>query len=188
MEGALSPLAAWDNFYVIIGSSAAALTGLQFVVIALGAESRSVSTSSDTIDAFGTPNVMHFSAVLLISAILSAPWTSLVGVAAALGACGVAGVIYVVIVFRRAMRQKDYDPVMEDWIWHVVLPFIAYGLLVAGATSIPSRPTAALFAVGGATLLLMFIGIHNAWDTVTYLALKSGEEKPRKSDASRHER
>ena len=34
----MPPLADWANFYVIIGSSAAALSGPQFVVIALGAE------------------------------------------------------------------------------------------------------------------------------------------------------
>ena len=36
-QHALSALSAWENFYVIIGSSAGALTGLQFVVIALAA-------------------------------------------------------------------------------------------------------------------------------------------------------
>jgi hypothetical protein len=29
-----------------------------------------------------------------------------------------------------------------------------------------ARP--ALFVVGAATLLLLFVGIHNAWDAVTY--------------------
>jgi hypothetical protein len=36
VESALSPLAAWESFYVIVRSSAAALTGLQFVVGACG--------------------------------------------------------------------------------------------------------------------------------------------------------
>ncbi len=40
MEAGTLPLRAWETFYVIVGSSAAALTGLQFVVIALIAESR----------------------------------------------------------------------------------------------------------------------------------------------------
>jgi hypothetical protein len=34
-EAVLAPLAAWQNFYVIIGSAAATLTGLLFVVITL---------------------------------------------------------------------------------------------------------------------------------------------------------
>ena len=35
MPPELPPLTEWETFYVIVGSSAAALTGLQFVVIAL---------------------------------------------------------------------------------------------------------------------------------------------------------
>lgn len=69
-EAARLPLAAWQNFYVIVGSSGAALTGLQFVVIALVAQSRRRSTLRE-IDAFGTPTVVHFSSVLFVSAILS---------------------------------------------------------------------------------------------------------------------
>ena len=165
-----SPLIAWENFYVIVGSSAAALTGLQFVVIALVADSRKKSTISE-IDAFGTPTVVHFSAVLLISAILSAPWPTLHGAAVSLGICGLAGVVYSVLVVRRARRQTGYQPVFEDWLFHAILPFVAYGALVATAATVASRPEGSLFWIGGASLLLLFIGIHNSWDTVTYIAL-----------------
>src|SRR5207248_2807736 len=182
MEAARSALDVWDNFYVIIGSSAAALTGLQFVVMAISADNRVRRVSSDTIDAFGTPNVMHFSAVLLLSAILTTPWRSLEAVAAALGVCGVAGLIYAAIVCRRAVRQKDYDPVMEDWIWHVVLQFLAYGLLLVAAIAMPRRAASALFAVGATTLLLLFVGIHNAWDTVTYLMLQQQQPQTKSED------
>ncbi len=83
--------AAWESFYVIVGSSAGALRGLQFVVITLGAEKRAGDTG--TTRAFGTPTIVHFCAVLLISAILSAPWPAVFGAAALLAGCGVAGVI-----------------------------------------------------------------------------------------------
>src|SRR3977135_1657151 len=86
---ALSPFAAWESFYVIIGSSAAALTGLQFVVIVLGAEARWVR--GPELGAFGTPTIVHFCAVLLIAAILSVPWHAIGSAGVALGACGVAG-------------------------------------------------------------------------------------------------
>ena len=33
------------------------------------------------------------------------------------------------------------------------------------------HPTSALFVIAATALLLLFIGIHNAWDTVTYVAL-----------------
>jgi hypothetical protein len=180
----LAPLAAWEPFYVIVGSSAAALTGLQFVVIALIAGGRRRG-SLNQIDAFGTPTIMHFCATLLISAILSAPWQGLSSVAVALGASGAAGVAYSMIVVRRARRQTGYKPVLEDWIWHAALPVIAYVVLLAAALALGRRPASALFAIAAAALLLLFIGIHNAWDAVTYIAIEwlprpndSGNESP----------
>ena len=169
MEEARSPLVAWESFYVIVGSSGGALTGLQFVVIALIAESRRRTTARE-LSAFSTPNVVHFCAVLLMSAILSAPWRGLSNVSLALAACGVAGLVYGVMVVTRARRQTTYRPVFEDWLWHVVLPPFAYALLLVSAILLPSRPQRALFVAGAAALLLLFIGIHNAWDAVTYFA------------------
>jgi len=179
-EAARLPLVAWESFYVIIGSSGAALTGLQFVVIALVAESKERSHGPQ-IEAYGTPTIVHFCSVLLVSAILSAPWPSLSSVALALGVCGVAGVTYGVIVLRRARRQTGYAPVLEDWIWHTVLPLIAYALLLVAAVALRRFPQRALFAVGAAALLLLFIGIHNAWDTVTYLAV-GGFQPPKEPE------
>src|SRR5882724_9866505 len=120
-EVAQSPLVVWENFYVIVGSSGGALTGLQFVVMALIAQVRKRSTARE-VDAFGTPTIVHFCAVLLVSATMSAPWRGLSNVSLALGACGAAGVVYGVIVASRARRQTGYRPVLVDWLWHAVLP------------------------------------------------------------------
>jgi hypothetical protein len=117
---AASPMRAWESFYVIVGSSAAALTGLQFVVI---------------------------------------------------GACGCLGVVYAVMVVQRARSQIDYQPVLEDWLFHAVLPMIAYAALLAAALTLGRYTAASLFVVGAVALLLLFVGIYNAWDTVTFIAL-----------------
>ena len=166
---------AWESFYVIVGSSAGALTGLQFVVLTLISESGVLRGSSETLAAFGSPNVVHFCAALLVSAIFSAPWHGLatLGLSAVVG---VAGLVYSFVVLRRAMRQRDYKPVLEDWVWHAALPMLAYaGFVVAGLGLVgPSEDS--LYVVGGATLLLVFIGIHNAWDTVTYVTLERSKE------------
>ena len=168
----VSPLAGWDNFYVVVGSSAGALTGLQFVVIALIAEIRSRGSTGHEIAAFGTPTVVHFCVALLVSAALSAPWTRLYAPAAIVGLTGLAGLLYAAIVIRRARSTTSYKPVFEDWLWHAILPVIAYGLLVAaGVGLVDDVPHPALYAIAAASLLLVFIGIHNAWDTVTYITL-----------------
>lgn len=173
---ALRVLREWESFYVIVGSAGAALTGLQFVVMALIAESGRRSTGRE-ISAFGTPTVIHFCAALLVSAIVSAPWHSLASVAYALGACGIAGVIYGVIVIRRATGQITYKPVFEDWLWHTVLPQVAYALVVISAALMTRHPQRILFLVAIAALLLLFIGIHNSWDTITYFAIGLPQEQ-----------
>src|SRR5882724_7955881 len=86
-----TPFSAWESFYVIIGSSAAALTGLQFVVVVLGAEARSIGPE---VGAFGTPTVVHFCAVLLMSAILSVPWRAVSHAGLSLAAVGVANRVH----------------------------------------------------------------------------------------------
>jgi hypothetical protein len=169
-EAARAPLVAWESFYVIVGSSGAALTGLQFVVMALVADSQKPATSRE-IDTFGTPTIVHFCAVLLISAILSAPWQGLSSVRLVLGTCALVGVVYGIIVLRRAGAQMSYKPVWEDWVWHAVLPLIAYTLLLISSLLIRSYPQRTLFTIAAVPLLLLFVGIHNAWDTVTYVAL-----------------
>ena len=165
----LLPLAGWDSFYVIVGSSSAALTGLNFVVIALGAEARVLAETAD-LSAFGTPTIIHFCAALLVSAILSAPWHTAASVAACMGACAVAGLMYVGRVMMITRRGTTYKPVFEDILWHFALPLTAYTLILVAAAIFVRRMDAALFTIALAVLLLMFIGIHNAWDTATYMA------------------
>jgi hypothetical protein len=163
-------LLTWENFYIIVGSSAGALTGLQFVVMALVAET-GPRTDTGEVDAFGTPTIVHFCAVLLVSALLSSPWPELWQAATAVGICGVLGVVYTLIVMGRAKRTTYYKPELEDWIWHAVLPLIAYVTLSLGAATLPLRHVPALFAIATFALLVLFIGIHNAWDSVTYITI-----------------
>ena len=172
----MTALDGWENFYVIVGSSGGALTGLQFVVIALVAEI-SERRSSREIDAFGTPTVVHFCAALFICAVLSAPWQTLWGPAIVLGCSGLFGVVYAIVVGIRARRQNSYKPVLEDWLWHVALPFIAYADLLAAGITVQQHATPALFAVAASSLLLLFIGIHNSWDTVTYITTVGRRQK-----------
>ena len=173
----LSPFAAWESFYVIVGSSAAALTGLQFVVIVLGAEIRA-QTSSTVTRAFGTPTIVHFCMVLLLSAILSAPWPGLSLPGLGLSVCGVAGAVYTLLAIRHARRQRDYMPVLEDWIWHFTLPSIAYAMLFVAAIELRRHLAPSLFVIGATALLLLFVGIHNSWDSVIYIATERRQKPP----------
>lgn len=162
-------LTAWSSFYMMTGSSAAALVGLMFVVISL-IRAREMQTSQDGVSTFSTPTVMHFSAVLLISAILSAPWHGLFYAAISVGFIGFLGVGYILRVAYRTKQFLEYRADLEDWIWYTVLPFVAYGVILIGAIALLILTAKALFAVGAGVVLLILIGIRNAWDVVTFLA------------------
>jgi hypothetical protein len=179
----VSTFTEWESFYVIIGSSAAALTGLQFVVIALMADLRARSSTRE-IEAFATPTIMHFGAVLLLSGILTAPWHRLSKPGALLAICGLIGLVYSILVSLRARRQTSYQLVFEDWLFHALLPAAAYALLTGAAVALRFSPHPALFAIAAAALLLLFIGIHNAWDTVTYIVVVRGAARPEEPAAS----
>ena len=160
-------LAAWDSFYVIVGSSAGALIGLQFVVMTLIA-GRPGIRAAEAGAAFATPTVIHFGAALLLSALMRVPWPSVIVAASVWGIVGIVGAVYALVVVARVRRQTFYEPELEDWLFYVLLPLAAYASVTLSAFAAPLHSREALFGVGGAALLLLFIGIHNAWDSVTY--------------------
>ena len=180
-DAGVSLLAAWGSFYVIVGSSSAGLTGLMFVVVTLIPEAQSRGTVPALgASVFSTPTIVHFSSALLVSAILSAPWSALLQIGQPIGLTGLAGLVYTVVVavrMRRVQGRIDYRPVLEDWLCHLVLPIAAYMTLAIAGMMLRNRPTTSLFGIGGATLVLLFIGIHNAWDTVTWMALEHSKPK-----------
>ena len=166
----------WDNFYVIVGSAAAALISIQFVVMALIGGLRTRLTA-EGIGAFGTPSVVHLSGVLVASALMTAPWTSLLARAIVIALLGLSGLGYTVLVVRRTRRQKAYEPVFEDWLWHALLPFGSYAVVCIAAFT----ARGAGFGVAAAVLGLLLVGIHNAWDTVTHMLVVAAR------DAEEHE-
>ena len=165
------PFSAWENFYVIVGSSAGALAGLQFVVMTLIAEGR-VAGSMHEVRAFGTPTIVHFCVALLIAAIASCPWQSLTGPVVALAACGVAGALYILNGIRHAMHGMAYKPDLEDWIWYSCVPLAAYGFLFAAAILLTHHCAFAMFSIAAVSVGLLLLGIRNAWDTVTFVAVQ----------------
>ena len=182
MQGAaVLPLPTWQNFYVITGTAAATLTGLMFVAMTLTARVRN-RKSNETLGTFASPTVVHFCTVLLVAAILSAPWQALWNASLLLGLTGFGGVTYAVIVVLRARRQSDYQLVLEDWLWYTAFPIVSYIAFFVAAILLPVNPAPALFVIAAATLVLLFTSIHNAWDSVTYLAVNLSQPENTNQD------
>ena len=171
-----APLAGWDNFYVIIGSSAGGLTGLTFVVIALIRDSGQ-GVRPTGLGAFVTPTIVHLCGVLALAAFMSMPHQRPGTLSAGLALGGLAGVFYGCFIGFN-MRSigagpTNYLPVREDWIWNVILPTLVYAALVVMAALIWDRLTeAALYGVAVLALALLFISIRNAWDIAVWMSVK----------------
>jgi hypothetical protein len=172
-------LASWQNFYVILGSSAGALMGLQFVVMTLVTQAKTANNIRD-IRAFGTPTVIHFCTALLISAVMTAPWQLLASLGLCLGVLGVMGVAYSVRIIWHA-RNATYQPDLEDRIWYVILPLLGHLALVAAAVLIWLNVLWSPAIIAADALVFLFLGVHNSWDTVTFIAVKHGQNLNRQA-------
>ena len=163
---------AWHDFYLLTGTGGATLIGLMFVVVSLGP--RLIAEHRPTgVPAFLTPIVVDFAAVLVIAGLMLAPRIAPIVVAVALGALGTAGLAFQILNdSHRLWRESKLG--IDDWIWFVALPIASYSVLVAAALAIGTETPYALFVVAAAALMLIIIGIRNAWDTVLWMA-----ERPR---------
>ena len=170
-ESPVAAIAAWSTFYTMVGSAAAGLTGLMFVVIGLVMGRTRRRRPTDGLSVFSTPTVVHFGATLLVAVILMAPWHSVPPPAVLVGFTGLLGVAYMLRLIYRTRNLASYRADIDDWAWYNVLPFVAYGALSIGGFWGLASIERSLFVVGGAAVLLMFIGIRNAWDIVTYIAI-----------------
>jgi len=130
----MTPLAQWQNFYMIVGSSAGALIGLQFVVLALVANMPRSAPLAESGRTYSTPTIVHFAAVLFLAAALSAPWSCALAVAIVCGSGGTSGLVYAIVIAVQ-LRRAAYQPEFEDWVFHGVLPIVAYCALLGSPTT-----------------------------------------------------
>jgi hypothetical protein len=182
-----SPLAGWDNFYVILGSAAAGLLGLTFVVIALVSEGRRPTTAG--LSGYITPTVVHFGTVLGLSCFLSVPRQNVTSLSMGFGSAAIGLLIYTGVITSNVRRfAKNYVPVLEDWIWHVLLPAIVYCVLLAMAFLLWRQPRQSMYGIASALTLLLFVGIHNSWDVAVSITTQKEKEEEHKREGKREDK
>jgi len=183
----LMGLGAWENFYVIVGSSAAALTGLTFIVITIAADHRrdnSPGVRLKGLRAFITPTVVYFGTALWLSALMTVPRQTPLSLSLCIGITGVLGIIYCGrVIYWMFAVSSDYKPFLSDWVWNAILPPTAFALLVVAGILGTAHAAWLLYAVGGVTLLLLFVGIHNAWDVVAWTTTERHANSGHESEA-----
>jgi len=169
---AMSP--EWTEYFFMIGSSAAALIGLMFVVVTLTAgRNREEVERGKTL--YTSPIVWHLTVVLMLSAAAIAPAVSPRGLGMAGATLGLLGaVIGLRSAFGIARRPGAPDAAGFDIFWYGVAPALVYaGMVIAGLGMLAGRSWGAS-AVAADLLLLLLVSIHAEWDLVTYLAPIAG--------------
>jgi hypothetical protein len=160
----------WSNFFFLVGSASAGLIGLMFVVMTLmaGVE-RSKALRGQAM--YMTPTIAHFGAVFAICAVGLAPGLTLRGAALVFGFVALLGLACVgraVIGFARPTPGSD--PHWSDFWLYAALPAVLYAGLIVAAVGALSHAAWAIRAQAGLLLILLLLGIRNAWDLVSWMA------------------
>ncbi|HYT97216.1 MAG TPA: hypothetical protein VEO36_07835 [Casimicrobiaceae bacterium] len=169
----LPKLEGWHDFYVVVGSGAAALTGLLFVIVSLGPKVVARGTQTG-VRAFISPIAVHFTSVLVGSALLLAPDIppALLGSLLAIG--GLGGIIYTAWTRGHAQWRHSKLPIL-DWVWFIGLPFLAFFLVAGSGIGIAVKIALCLHSLAAAIVLLIVIAIRNAWDIVVWMTTQPRE-------------
>src|ERR1700729_604518 len=137
----------WDSFYVIIGSAAAGLIGLLFVVVTL-TSSFERERVMRAIDNYTTPVAVHFALVLTICAGAMVPHLPLVATAALFGVCAIVGLVNAIkscVGIHQGIPGGEPLHWSDFWLYGVV-PGALYIGLAAGALGLLTHAAWALFS------------------------------------------
>jgi hypothetical protein len=170
----------WHEFYGLLGTSAATLVALMFVAasVAVGllTSDRSIGTR-----VYMSPIIMHYASVLFVSLIALVPGLGDAMLAFIVGASGLVGFAYSVVITVRLFRDSKSEFV--DRFAYGAWPFVAYGGIVAGSALIAGQHKWAPDLLAGALLLLLLVNVRNAWDlTVTFARRHSDTKNSQAAD------
>ena len=160
-------LESWHEFYLLIGSAGLTLTGLLFVVVSLAPRVVAEQHASG-VRAFASPNAVYFTTALVASAVALFPGLSAkgIGVFFCFGSIAVLGYLAHAKIHQQ-WRQNQYS--LLDWFWYVGLPFAAYMLLFVSGIGVLFQFTLSMHGAGVAFILLLVVGIRNAWDIIIWV-------------------
>jgi hypothetical protein len=160
----------WENYYLMLGPSAAALIGLMFVVVTLtaGRDHDEVERGKHL---YTSPIVWHLAVVMVLSGAALAPHITARAFSLGSGALAVAGIgigvrnAVAIVRARLAPAATGFD-----MVWYGIAPAVAYAGLGGAALAVADGSRWGASAVAAALMALLLVSIHAEWDLVTFLA------------------
>jgi hypothetical protein len=162
-----APLEHWHEFYLLVGTAAAALVALLFVAASIGAGFLSAEHSSNS-RTYMSPVVLHFTAVLFACVIGLVPSHTGTSLGLLIAGGSIAALIYSSLILARVLKSKTID--LGDRLAYGISPVIGYaaGLVAGGLFLLGSRRAPDVLA--GALVWLLTVNIRNAWDLALFLS------------------
>ena len=159
----------WHEFYLMLGSAAGALVALLFVAISIGVGFFTHRRQAGT-RTFTSPVIVHFSALLFISAIALAPVHGMLTLVA-LVAAGIVGAIIAAVTTIRVFDFVGDDMVEPiDQYAYGFIPLTAYIGIAAGGVLLAMKWEWAPELLAASVLTQLLINIRNAWDLMLSVA------------------
>jgi hypothetical protein len=166
----------WHEFYLLLGTAAAALVALLFVAVSvastfIGAQRAAGLTAG--IRTYLSPVVFHFTSLIVLSLIALAPVHQNVVLAAGLGAAAAVGAGYAAYIMLRVLRHHAAD--IPDRLGYGIIPTTAYLTCLIAAVFIWRGSGVAAYILAAAAIALLLDNMRNAWDLMLSLAHRNAE-------------
>jgi hypothetical protein len=169
---------------VLVGTAAATLVALLFVAISLGAGYLSAERTAPT-RAFFSPVVVHFTAILIASALALTPEHTGGVVSVVVGVIAIVGLAVSLFSTIQLLRNR-WTNYLQDHLCYGVLPAICYGALLVASSMIMMGADEALDVLAAALLFLLAVNIRNAWDlTLSMVHHQTEREQTKRRRTSR---
>jgi hypothetical protein len=161
----------WHDYFFMLGTAAASLIGLMFVVVTLTAGQDRQRTERGK-HLYTSPVVWNLGVVLLLSGAAIAPTVS----TTALGiVTAVASIIGIALSIRSSIGIARIPMSGEenntfDLSWYGIVPGLVYLALGCTGVALAVRLGWAPTALATALIALLLVSIHAEWDLATFLA------------------
>jgi hypothetical protein len=156
----------WSDFYTLVGSTAATLIGLIFVVISLGAD-HAKKGDEHRLRVGATPTLVHFASLLFSALAMMAPLSDIArahrGGTHRLCRAWLRGEPGFLV--PKGIKAEERQP-----IWFRILPLVAYTGFLTTAAAWTLASSLAPEIGGLACVVLLVAALHNCW-TMTLIII-----------------
>jgi hypothetical protein len=166
----------WHDLFTLAGGASGTLVGLLFVAATVGSGIFTRDRQA-AFRAFVSSSVVHFACVLAAGLIGMVPTQSWLSGGLLVGGVGLFGLGYGALVMHSMRRHGIITKIgWDDRLLYGVVPVCGHLAIVASAVLLLLKNQAGFEVLTGAMVVLLFVGIRNAWDITAWSVLARADK------------